>query len=374
MAEAKRSETERVKPLPNESKPDAATESTQSLWPDGCVEWASSMSYHKSQDRVVQAPFAQPPPECSAVASHSLSVFAVLDGHNGSSCVSFVQEYLLRYIWHFFDMEFKRNERTLDALSHAVNATFVQLHRDFLGQKRLSGTTATMLIVHSEGAVLANVGDTTAVLDNGTDTLHELTCDFRLSCCTNEVERVRMEGAEVRRMQLEGVDIGPLRVWPGGMMFARAIGDIDVHPHILPRPHLVQLPNLQQEALQHGGIRFVIASDGLWDAMTPLRSSQVWRKKNCSNAAKKLLKHAHMRMGEVSDDISILVVDIRGEADAPAPVEGWQTATIGCSVNFARSKRARTVRQATMSPFDHDSLAEYHVAASDCDSETVSIE
>jgi hypothetical protein len=35
--------------------------------------------------------------------------------------------------------------------------------------------------------------------------------------------------------------MGPIRVWPGGVMLSRVIGDYDVSPLLLPHPHIKQV-------------------------------------------------------------------------------------------------------------------------------------
>lgn len=37
------------------------------------------------------------------------------------------------------------------------------------------------------------------------------------------------------------VQIGPLRVWPGGLCLSRSIGDTDVGEFIVPVPHVKQI-------------------------------------------------------------------------------------------------------------------------------------
>ncbi|GJV90200.1 protein kinase-like domain, concanavalin A-like lectin/glucanase domain protein [Tanacetum coccineum] len=61
-----------------------------------------------------------------------------------------------------------------------------------------------------------------------------------------------------RRRQI----IGPLRCWPGGLCLSRSIGDLDVGEFIVPVPYVKQVK------LSSAGGRMIIASDGVWDAMS----------------------------------------------------------------------------------------------------------
>jgi len=38
-----------------------------------------------------------------------------------------------------------------------------------------------------------------------------------------------------------GVEVGPLRVWPGGLCLSRSIGDMDVGAYVVAVPHVKQI-------------------------------------------------------------------------------------------------------------------------------------
>jgi serine/threonine protein phosphatase PrpC len=77
------------------------------------------------------------------------------------------------------------------------------------------------------------------------------------------VGRVTECGGEVGRLNVVGgAEIGPLRCWPGGLCLSRSIGDQDVGEFIIPVPYVKQMK------LSNFGGRLIIASDGVWDALT----------------------------------------------------------------------------------------------------------
>ncbi|GJY55650.1 probable protein phosphatase 2C 15 [Tanacetum coccineum] len=91
----------------------------------------------------------------------------------------------------------------------------------------------------------------------------ELTVDHRLEENQEERERVKASGGEVGRLRiLGGAEIGPLRCWPGGLCLSRSIGDMDVGEFIVP------IPYVKQVKLSDAGGRLIIASDGIWDAVS----------------------------------------------------------------------------------------------------------
>ena len=50
--------------------------------------------------------------------------------------------------------------------------------------------------------------------------------------------------------------IGPLRVWPGGLCLSRSIGDTDVGEFIVPVPHVKQI----KVAIRHQPVTPILAS------------------------------------------------------------------------------------------------------------------
>ncbi len=68
-----------------------------------------------------------------------------------------------------------------------------------------------------------------------------------------------------------------MRTWPGGLCVSRSIGDADAGEHILPLPHIKQV------VVPLRGCRVILASDGLWDALSLSRS--VREARNCGGPA-----------------------------------------------------------------------------------------
>ncbi|KAF6144884.1 hypothetical protein GIB67_001895 [Kingdonia uniflora] len=65
-------------------------------------------------------------------------------------------------------------------------------------------------------------------------------------------ERVTVSGGEVGRLSIvDGVEIGRLRCWPGGLCLLRSIGDMDVGEFIVPVPYVKQV----KEALRSRGLK-----------------------------------------------------------------------------------------------------------------------
>jgi serine/threonine protein phosphatase PrpC len=97
--------------------------------------------------------------------------------------------------------------------------------------------------------------------------------------------------------------IGPMRVWPGGLCVARAIGDGDVGTEVLPEPHIKQM------RVPDSGARFALATDGVWDGMPKNKVGKLLNSFTIQECAREVVRHSLMR-GGLTDDTSLVLVDV----------------------------------------------------------------
>ncbi|PKA58390.1 Kinesin-4 [Apostasia shenzhenica] len=243
-------------------------------------------------------------PDCCRVpgnAATSFSVFAIFDGHNGVSAAVFAKEHLLDHVMSAIPPGIGREE-WLQALPRAFVAGFVKTDIEFQRKGEASGTTATLVIIDGLTVTVASVGDSRCILDSEGGAVSLLTVDHRLEENEEERERVTASGGEVGRLNLcGGQEVGPLRCWPGGLCLSRSIGDTDVGEFIVPIPYVKQL--------LHSGGRLVIASDGIWDALSSEMAAKSCRGLPVELAAKMIVKEA-LRTSGLRDDTTCLVVDV----------------------------------------------------------------
>ncbi|KAH9755414.1 putative protein phosphatase 2C 5 [Citrus sinensis] len=241
-------------------------------------------------------------PDCQRIpgnASTSFSVFAIFDGHNGVSAAIFTKESLLNNVLSAIPQGASRDE-WLQALPRALVAG------------ETSGTTVTFVVIDGWTVTVASVGDSRCILDTQGGIVSLLTVDHRLEENAEERERVTASGGEVGRLNVfGGNEVGPLRCWPGGLCLSRSIGDTDVGEFIVPIPHVKQVK------LSNAGGRLIIASDGIWDALTSDMAAKSCRGLPTELAAKLVVKEA-LRSRGLKDDTTCLVVDII-PSDHPVP-------------------------------------------------------
>ncbi|MBA0591143.1 hypothetical protein Gorai_019828, partial [Gossypium raimondii] len=195
-------------------------------------------------------------------------------------------------------------EEWLQALPRALVAGFVKTDIEFQQKGETSGTTVTFVVIDGWTVTVASVGDSRCILDTQGGVVSLLTVDHRLEENAEERERVTASGGEVGRLNVfGGNEVGPLRCWPGGLCLSRSIGDTDVGEFIVPIPHVKQVK------LSNSGGRLIIASDGIWDALSSDMAANSCRGLPAELAAKLVVKEA-LRSRGLKDDTTCLVVDI----------------------------------------------------------------
>ena len=296
----------RVKPAPPGSVDDLVRSLPRKMM---TVRYATTRADLKGEDRYDIRPLMMKTTRTSNGKTNDkiFSYFAVLDGHNGQSCVDFAVHNLLLNILESVDGD----EEWADALPQAMVNGFVKTHRDFATLKQLSGTTATAVIVDGLNVYVAGAGDSSAILDDGKN-VYPLTVDHRVDTNREERERILRGGGTIKRVEVGGTQHGPLRV-DGTLCVSRSLGDIDVSALVSESPDIcvVKLPP--------SGGRIIIASDGVWDAVNMNQVAKLARKypsdltMACERVVKKALKAKGFR-----DDTTVLIVDVLPIAAAPS--------------------------------------------------------
>ncbi|KAF3339560.1 putative protein phosphatase 2C 3 [Carex littledalei] len=235
--------------------------------------------------------------------SSTFAVFAVLDGHNGNAAAIYTRDNLLNHVLSAVPRGLSRDE-WLHALPRALVAGFVKTDKEFQTKGQTSGTTVTFVIIDGWTVTVASVGDSRCILDSQGGAVSLLTVDHRLEENVEERERVTASGGEVGRLSIVGgAEIGPLRCWPGGLCLSRSIGDIDVGEFIVP------IPYVKQVKLSTAGGRLIIASDGIWDALSSESAAKSCHGLPAELAARQVVKEA-LRTRGLKDDTTCIVVDI----------------------------------------------------------------
>uniref|UniRef100_A0A0D9VDX4 protein-serine/threonine phosphatase n=1 Tax=Leersia perrieri TaxID=77586 RepID=A0A0D9VDX4_9ORYZ len=165
---------------------------------------------------------------------------------------------------------------TLDEWRSALTSAFAAMDGELKLQPNLdcsfSGTTAVCAIKQGKDLIVANLGDSRAVLatmsESGYLKAIQLTSDHKPSLAA-EAARIKNAGGRVFGLKDEP---GVMRVWlPGenspGLAMARSIGDFRLKRH-----GVVSTPEVTARRVDADGVSvdlfIVLASDGVWDVMS----------------------------------------------------------------------------------------------------------
>ncbi|KAL8522583.1 hypothetical protein ACS0TY_012654 [Phlomoides rotata] len=179
------------------------------------------------------------------------------------------------------------------------------------------GSTAVVAVVSSSHIIVANCGDSRAVLYRGKEAI-PLSVDHKPN---REDEYARIEASGGKVISWNGH-----RVF-GVLAMSRSIGDRYLKPWIIPEPEVMFVPRAREDDC------LVLASDGLWDVMSNEEACEVarkriliWHKKNGSNplahrgedvdpaaqSAAEYLCNLAIQGGS-KDNISVIVVDLKSK-------------------------------------------------------------
>ncbi|XP_044471823.1 protein phosphatase 2C 53-like isoform X2 [Mangifera indica] len=177
------------------------------------------------------------------------------------------------------------------------------------------GSTAVVAIVCASHIIVANCGDSRAVLYRGKEPM-ALSVDHKPN---REDEYARIEAAGGKVIQWNGH-----RVF-GVLAMSRSIGDRYLKPWIIPEPEVMFISRAREDEC------LILASDGLWDVMTNEEACNlarkrilVWHKKNAvtlpsqrgngadpaAQAAAEYLSNRALQKGS-KDNITVIVVDLK---------------------------------------------------------------
>ncbi|CAK9179925.1 unnamed protein product [Ilex paraguariensis] len=179
------------------------------------------------------------------------------------------------------------------------------------------GSTAVVALICSSHIIVANCGDSRAVLYRGKEAM-ALSIDHKPN---REDEYARIEASGGKVIQWNGH-----RVF-GVLAMSRSIGDRYLKPWIIPEPEVMFVPRAREDEC------LILASDGLWDVMSNEEVCEVarrrillWHKKNgvdslgergqgvdpAAQAAAEYLSVLALHRGS-KDNISVIVVDLKAQ-------------------------------------------------------------
>ena len=210
-------------------------------------------------------------------------LFCIFDGHGGNVtaklCVKKYPEIFRKCLLESpFDYE------------SALKKSFFLMDKEIEKLKvNEVGNTATVVFINNRLLYCANVGDSSCALLGKVNEF--ITVDHK---CTNkkEMKRIEKEGGKIIDDRLGGI-----------LAVSRGLGDFD-----LKTKGLSCEPNIVKKLIDHSLNYCVLASDGVWDVLSPDEVSKLIQNKKIEDMAKIIVETAKDKGSE--DNISCIVVEL----------------------------------------------------------------
>lgn len=242
--------------------------------------------------------------EAATDVTYPGAFYGVFDGHGGIDAATFTRKNILRYIVEdsHFPTQVKR----------AIRNAFVKADNALADNKsldRTSGTTALTALILGRTMLIANAGDSRAVLGKRGKAI-DLSTDHKPNS-TSEKLRIEKLGGVI----YDGYLNGQLSV-------ARALGDWHLKGPKGSNYPLSSEPELEEVILTEEDEFMIIGCDGLWDVMSSQCAVTMVRKElklhnDPERCSRELVKEALKR--NTCDNLTVLVVCF--SPDPPPPFE-----------------------------------------------------
>ncbi|KAL7121864.1 hypothetical protein ACP275_01G010700 [Erythranthe tilingii] len=265
----------------------------------------------------------------SACLSHLTGhFFGVYDGHGGSQVANYCRDRMHTALMEELEILVTNGSSNKESCEEiwrrAFTKCFIKVDDEIGGQNgqesiapETVGSTSVVALVCSSHIIVANSGDSRAVLCRGKEPV-ALSVDHKPN---REDEYARIEAAGGKVIQWNGH-----RVF-GVLAMSRSIGDRYLKPWIIPDPEVMFVPRVKEDEC------LILASDGLWDVMTneevcdmARKRILLWHRNNgptlplergegidpAAQAAAEYLSNRALQKGS-KDNISVVVVDLRAQ-------------------------------------------------------------
>ncbi|KAK8553629.1 hypothetical protein V6N13_062426 [Hibiscus sabdariffa] len=229
-----------------------------------------------------------------------VGLFGVFDGHGGARAAEYVKHNLFSNLIRHP----KFISDTKSAIADAYNHTDSEFLKSENNQNRDAGSTASTAVLVGDRLLVANVGDSRAVICRGGSAF--------------AVSRDHKPDQSDERQRIE--DAGGFVMWAGTwrvggvLAVSRAFGDR------LLKQYVVADPEIQEEKVDSSLEFLILASDGLWDVVSNEEAvAMVKPIQDPELAAKRLMREACER-GSADNITCVVVRFLTGQGDSSSSV------------------------------------------------------
>lgn len=205
----------------------------------------------------------------------------IFDGHLGNLASKYAASSFYRVIearLSRIDNEIMLSPGWKSRVQTDLEQAFEEIHRGIIeavssspgGVMDQSGTTATILYVTDLAVIIANVGDSRAIISKwkqnqkgvATITAHQLTVDH-VASSRDEQKLIAQRGGSVSKS-------GGIERVNGVLAVSRSLGDVQLAQYLSTKPHVLSLTKTEAHEMCRSSpdkslpCFIVLASDGLW--------------------------------------------------------------------------------------------------------------
>lgn len=186
---------------------------------------------------------------------YGFAYYGLFDGHGGKEVSLYLRDYMKSIIIKHLKDAMKSKESFID-VQKVLYESFKSIINDIPYKTSMNtGSTALVILRHSDKLWVANVGDTRAIMNDGLNVI-QLSNDHKPNE-TKEYKRITSLGGKVIKAFPEDV----YRV-NGVLAVSRAIGDFSLSPHVTWKPEITTFN------LQKSNHYIFMATDGVWDVLS----------------------------------------------------------------------------------------------------------
>lgn len=268
-------------PITDKESGDGFSQEMDLRWGYSCMQgWRDRM---EDAHLAVPSLAAYAGQQCTGVVDPGWSetaVFAVMDGHGGEHVAHFCERYLpweiargpsedvgraLCDAFHRMD-ELLADPANLDELQSLSNDISPQAFKTWQANPECIGCTAVVCCVRRDAIVVANAGDSRAVLCRRGKAI-DMSEDHKPNL-PSERARIKRAGGCVLEQRVGGHTHYRVN---GNLNLSRSIGDLGYkqNMHLSPQDQMICCtPDVRQFRRQPGDEFMVLACDGVWDVLT----------------------------------------------------------------------------------------------------------
>lgn len=223
----------------------------------------------------------------------------VYDGHSGRAAALAAAELMTPCLRALIKSEKEKGGKQPFHCCELVRQAYLTTDATIVGRGIEDGAAAATLYIKGEKYVIANAGDTRAVIGKGEGWL-QLTLDHK-------------PDVPEERMRIEGLG-GSVIIWgvprvQGILAMSRALGDPSLKPFVTPEPRVAEgLLGKENDIV-------VIACDGVWDVLKPAEVLTLARQEPDPQKAADAIVARALEAGS-ADNITAVVLDLRDYTNA----------------------------------------------------------